>query len=53
MSDCITVHVGLDVHKESIEIATADASGGEVRHVGQGDGDLPALDAALRSTRNV
>lgn len=51
MSDCITVHVGLDVHKESIEIATADASGGEVRHVGRVGGDLPALDAALARLR--
>ena len=51
MSDCITVHVGLDVHKESIEIATADASGGEVRHVGRVGRDLPALDAALARLR--
>ena len=51
MNDCITVHVELDVHKESIEIATADASGGEVRHVGRVGGDLPALDAALARLR--
>jgi hypothetical protein len=31
----ITVHVGLDVHRDSIEIALADGtSGGEVRHHG-------------------
>lgn len=47
MNQCITKHVGLDVHKDSIEIATADAQGGEVRHVGRIGGDLQALDTAL------
>ncbi|MGA0586556.1 hypothetical protein ACO2Q2_05390 [Dyella sp. KRB-257] len=51
MSDCITVHIGLDVHKESIEVARADADGGEVCHVGRIDGDLPVLDAALARLR--
>jgi transposase len=48
MKDSITV-VGLDVHKNSIQIVTADTDGAmEVRHFGRIGGTMDALDRAVR-----
>lgn len=48
MKDSSTV-VGLDVHKNSIEIVTADTDGAmEVRHFGRIGGTMDALDRAVR-----
>jgi transposase len=48
MKDCITF-VGLDVHKESIEIALADNFGKqEVRHYGKIGGDMDSLDKTVK-----
>lgn len=48
MNQFTTDYVGLDVHKESVDISVASAGDAEVRHVGKVAGDLNAVTRALR-----
>lgn len=48
MNQFTTDYVGLDVHKESIDISVARAEDAEVRHFGKVAGDLNAVTRAMR-----
>lgn len=51
MNKSSTVFVGMDVHKDSIEVAIADES--EVRRYGQVGGDASAVDRVVRKLRSA
>ena len=48
MNQFTTDYVGLDVHKDSVDISIANAGHAEARHVGKVAGDLNAVTKALR-----
>ncbi len=45
--------VGMDVHKDSIDVATGDERGGEVRHYGAIGGDLAAVSRLARKLESA
>ena len=49
----IIVHVGLDVHKESIDVALAQEGTSEVRHYGTIGGDISSLDRVINKLRST
>ena len=48
MNQFTTDYVGLDVHKDSVDISIANSGDAEARHVGKVAGDLNAVTKALR-----
>lgn len=54
MAKSSSMYVGMDVHKDSIDVALAEEGGrGEVRHYGSIGGDLAALDKVVRKLQSL
>src|SRR5260221_4020764 len=48
----IIVHVGLDVHKESIDVALTQDGSSEIRHYGTIGGDIASLDRVVSKLKS-
>jgi transposase len=53
MSKSIKLFVGMDVHKDSIDVAPGEERGGEVRHYGTIGGDLAAVTRLARKLEST
>ena len=53
MGKSIKLFVGMDVHKDSIDVATGNERGGEVRHYGAIGGDLAAVTRLARKLESA
>lgn len=47
------LYVGMDVHKESIDVATGDDAAGEVRHHGKVGGDMESVKKLVRKMEST
>lgn len=53
MEKSSTVFVGMDVHKDSIDVAAGDDAAGEVRHYGAIGGDMQAVSRLARKLESM